>query len=287
MPLVYNISGTLEYNTEVDPIVNTITDLFKHFFTHKDFLPPASEIPGTMFTPLHLIFASLVLAAVIFLGLFMAKKSEKTIRITFGVLWAVITVLEVIKILWETFTGATVSFEWTGVLPLYPCSIFMYAMPFAIFGKGKVRYMGCGYVCSLGLLGGTINFVYPATILGSYSCISFAGFHTFLYHGAIVFCALVMLRSGYHAYNKAEKLSDLLLPAIPALGVSVIANLVNFSAIGSDYMFFKLSSFFFAPIGAATPDWFSVILVYGLYLLIHALPYLPSYIARKLKKAAA
>ncbi len=260
-------------------MMHTLTELLKNFFTHKDFLPPASDMAGTMFTPLHLIFAAVVLAAVIFLGLLLAKKSEKTIRITFGVLWGAVVVLEIVKILWETFSGTTVSFEWTGVLPLYPCSIFMYAMPFAIFGRGKVRYMGCGYVCSLGLLGGVINFVYPATVLGNYSCISFAGFHTFFYHGAIVFCTLVMLRSGYHSYTKAETVTDLLLPAIPALGVSVVANLVNFSEIGSDYMFFKLSSFFFAPIGAATPDWLSVILVYVVYLVIHALPYLPAYIS--------
>lgn len=262
----------------------TFADLIKNFFTHKDFLPPASEIPGTMFTPLHIVFAVIVLALVIGPGLLLARKSERTIRLVFGILWGIIVTLEVVKILWETYTGASVNFEWGGILPLYPCSIFMYAMPLAIWGKGKVRYMGCGYVCSLGLLGGAINFIYPATILGNYSCISFAGFHTFLYHGAIVFCALVMLRSGYHSYTKAEKWSDLLLPAVPALGVSVIANLVNFSKIGSDYMFFKLNSFFFAPIGKATPDWFSVILVYFLYLLIHALPYLPGFIINKTRK---
>ena len=157
----------------------------------------------------------------------------------------------------------------------------MYAMPLAIFGHGKVRYMGCGYVCSLGLLGGAVNFLYPANILGHYSCISFAGFPTFLYYGSILFCAIVMLRSGYHSYKQARSLTDLLLPAVPALCVSVAANFVNFSKIGSDYMFFKLNSFFFAPIGRATPDWFSVILVYLIYLVIHVAPYLPSSIASK------
>ena len=263
----------------------SFSDLFKNFFTHKDYLPSADKIPGTMFTPLHFIFAAIVLAAVIALGLAVAKKSERTIRTVFFALWAVTVVLEVIKILWETYSGAAVRFEWGGVLPIYPCSIFMYAMPLAIFGKGKVRYMGCGYVCSLGLLGGSINFVYPATILGNYSCISFAGFHTFFYHGAMLFCALVMLKSGYHSYKEARKPVDLLLPAIPALGVSVIANLVNFSSIGSDYMFFKLSSFFFAPIGAALPTALCVAIVYLLYVFIHTVPYLPGYIKnRKLSK---
>ena len=93
----------------------------------------------------------------------------------------------------------------------------------------------------------------------------------------MLFAAIVMLRSGYHSYKKARRLTDLLLPAVPALCVSVIANAVNFSKINSDYMFFKLNSFFFAPIGAVTPDLVSVIAVYFLYLIIHALPYLPCY----------
>lgn len=261
--------------------MKTLSWLLENFFTHKDFLPPASEIPGTLFTPLHIVFAIILLVLIILLAIFLSNKSEKTIRITFGILWAVLTVLEVTKIIWETYTGKTVSFEWTGVLPLYPCSIFMYAMPLAVFGKDKIRYMGCGYVCSLGFLGAAVNFVYPANILGNYSCISFAGFHTFLYHGAMLFTALVMLMSGYHSYKNVKKASELLLPAVPALCVSIIANAVNFSPINSDYMFFKLNSFFFAPIGAATPDWFSVALVYMIYLLIHALPYLPFYFKNK------
>ena len=264
----------------------TFFDLIGNFFTHKDFLPPADKLPGTLFTPLHIGFAVIMLALVIGLGLLLSKKSEKTIRVVFAVIWASLTCLELAKILWETYTGASVSFEWTGVLPLYPCSIFMYAMPLAIWGRGSVRYAGCGYVCSLGLLGGAINFIYPANVLSNYSCISFAGLHTFLFHGAIVFCALVMLRSGYHSYKTAKSISDLLLPAIPALCVSLIANAVNFSPIGSDYMFFKLNSFFFAPIGRATPDWLSVILVYVIYLTIHSLPYLPFFIKNLRAKRA-
>ena len=257
--------------------MHNIIDLLKNFFTHKDFLPPASEIAGTMFTPLHILFAVISLAIVILCGLYVSKKNEKTIRTVFCILWVTVCILEVVKIVWETVSGASVNFEVAGVLPLYPCSIFMYAMPLAIFGRGKVRYMGCGYVCSLGLLGGTINFIYPATILGSYSCISFAGFHTFFYHGAMVFSALVMIRSGYHSYKEAKKPIDLLLPFFPALAVSVVANGVNFSPINSDYMFFKLSSFFFAPIGAALPVWLCVVIVYILYLFIHTITYLPGY----------
>lgn len=259
--------------------METLVYLFQNFFTHKDFLPPAKSLAGTLFTPLHLAFSALLVCVILYLVHHFSRKSEKTLQRVFTVIWAAAVVFEITKIVWETYSGKTVSFEWTGILPLYPCSIFMYAMPLAIWGKGKVRYMGCGYVCSLGLLGGMINFIYPANVLSNYSCLSFAGFHTFFYHGAMVFTALVMLRSGYHSYREVTQARELLLPAVPALAVSVIANIVNFSRIDSDYMFFKLESFFFAPIGKATPDWFSVLLVYALYLLIHALPYLPAYFA--------
>lgn len=263
--------------------MKTLSELLGNFFTHKDFLPPADEISGTLFTPLHIVFAVIMLFLVIGLAVLLSKKSEKTMRISLTVIWVILTVFEVAKIIWESYSGKTVNFEITGVLPLYPCSIFMYAMPLALFGKGKVRYMGCGYVCSLGFLGAAINFIYPANILSNYSCISFAGFHTFLYHGAMLFTALVMLLSGYHSYKNVKKASELLLPAVPALAVSIIANAVNFSPINSDYMFFKLNSFFFAPIGAATPDWFSIIMVYMIYILIHALPYLPFYFKNRRK----
>ena len=264
----------------------SFSELLSYFFTHKDYLPPANELPGTMFTPLHFTFAAVLLAIVIVSAIFVSKRSEKTIKVVMGAVWIFVTAFEVVTIIWESTTGNIVGIPLNNLLPLYPCSIFMYAMPLAIFGKGIVRRMGCGYVCSLGFLGGSINFVYPATVLGDYSCFSLAGFQTFFFHGAMVFCTLVMLLSGYHSYKEAKRPVDLLIPAVPALCVSVIANIVNFSPIGSDYMFFRMNSFFFAPIGAALPTPVCVIIVYLIYLLIHALPYLPFYFANRKKEKA-
>lgn len=195
----------------------TFSELIKNFFTHKDFLPSADKIAGTLFTPLHFLFAGVLLALVITGAILLAKKSEKTIKTVFTIGWIILLVWEPVKIIWETYGGCDVWFEWGGILPLYPCSIFLYAMPLAIWGRGSVRYMGCGYVCTLGLLGAAINFAYPANVLSNYSCISFSGFHTFFYHGFMLFCALVMLISGYHSYKEAARWRDLVLPAIPLL----------------------------------------------------------------------
>ena len=141
---------------------------------------------------------------------------------------------------------------------------------FSSFGRGKLLKAG-----------GWMNAIVPVLIVPGVMFLLILEQPNLSTGGSILICALVMLKSGYHSYKKATRFYHLLIPAIPALAVSVIANAVNFSKIGSDYMFFKLNSFFFAPIGAATPDWFSVILVYFIYLLIHALPYLPFYIYNK------
>lgn len=261
-----------------------LSDLLRNFFTHRDFLPAADQLPGTLFTPLHLVFALLCVVAVAAGCSCFSRKTVKARQNMYAVVWATVTLLEAVKIVWETCSGAEVAVNWVGILPLYPCSIFMYAMPFAIWGRGLVRRAAQGYICTLGLLGGLINFVYPANILSSYSCISFAGMHTFLYHGAIVLCALTMLLSGDHSYTGITKWWELLLPSAPFLAVSVVANAVNFSPINADYMFFKLESFIFAPIGAALPHVAAVAITYGAYLLIHALPYLPSFAANNRKK---
>ncbi len=256
-----------------------LSELLKNFFTHKDFLPPPNEWPGTLFTPLQIVFCLVVTILIAIACIICSKNSERSLKKIFFVLWLIMFISEPVIVFWEALSGSAVAFNLAADFPLWPCSIFLFFAPFAIFGKGKMKYAACGYICTLGLLGGAVNFFYPATYISRYSCISFAGFRTIFYHGAMIFTAVTMLLSGYHSFRRVTTVDKLLLPCIPALVISIPANIVNFTIEGTDYMFFKLESFFFAPIGRATPDWMSVIIVYALYLIIHTTPYLPSYIA--------
>lgn len=255
--------------------------LLQNFFTQKDKLAPAEQLPGTMFTPLHFIVAGILLAMVI-VGAILVHKKEKMIKPLFIILWATVTVLEVVKITWESTTGNEVRLEVAGILPLYPCSIFMYAMPFAIWGKGKWRQMGCGYVCTLGLLGGSVNFFYPMTVLYRYSILSFSAMHSMIFHAVMLFTCLTMLLSGYHRYTRVKSVWDLFLPAIPTLIVSIPANIVNYT-VGADYMFFRGTSAFLPAIfGDMEKIWITLI-IYALYIIVPACFYLPSFISQKIK----
>ncbi len=256
----------------------TFIDLIKNFFTHKDFLPPPSEVPGTLFTPLHFIVSGLTLALVVFLAIVLARADERVMKITMTAIWATSVTLEIIKIFWEMYSGKQVHFFAQGVLPLYPGSIFLFTYPVALWAQGLVKRAVCGYVCTLGLLGAVINFFYPVNILDSYSIVSFSGALTMLSHGMMLLAALIILLKGELEFTGIDSFAKLAVPAVPMLIFSIPVNIVNFT-IDADYMFFKCDSFILKPIGDATPDFVTVILMYVFYILLHTAPFLPSYIS--------
>lgn len=251
-----------------------------NFFTHKDYLVPANQIPGTMYTPLQFVFEAVLLAFIITAAIYVAKH-KRLIKPVFTGVWITLVILEVLIVTWDTFSGKNKSFDLAVNLSLYPCSIFMYAMPFAIWGKGNVKKMACGYVCTLGLLGAAINYIYPVARLTTYSCISFAGFHTFFYHGSMLFTCLVMLISGYHRYTNVTHWWELLLPSAMSLVVSIPANIINYSSVNSDYMYFRGKFPLLAKLCGGVSEVKITFVIYLLYVVIPALFYLPSYVAYK------
>lgn len=262
--------------------------VINNFFTHKDYLAPASQIPGTIFTPLQFVFEAVLLAIIIGSAIYVAKRKH-LIKPVFTTIWILLVILEVLIVVWDSVSGKKKGFDFAVNLSLYPCSIFMYAMPFAIWGKGNVRKMACGYVCTLGLLGAAINYIYPVARLTTYSCISFAGFHTFFYHGSMLFTCLVMLISGYHRYTNVTHWWELFLPCVLSLIVSIPANIINYSSIDADYMYFRGKFPLLAQFLSGVSEAKITIGIYVLYIVIPALFYLPSYLAykRKTKNSSA
>ena len=252
-------------------------EVFKYFFTNKAFLP--ADLPGRLFSPLHIVFMVILTIGIPLLAWVLRKIDKKKLKVLFIVLWITMTVFEVIKITWESLTNPT-GFSVQGILPFYICSIFMYVMPFAIWGKenGFVRKMACSFLCTLNLIGGLVNFVYPVNVLSNYSCISFAGLHTLCYHGVMVFVALLMLFSGYYRF---DNIKEAIFVFVPLFVVSIPANIVNFT-FDASYMFFR-GGFPFSLISDHMPWWLWLIVLYAAYALIPFLFYLPGFIKQKIK----
>lgn len=248
-----------------------------HFFTHKDFLVDAKLIPGSAFTPLQFIFECVLIFIIIASAIFVAKH-KKLIKPSFICLWCILIVWEIVMAFWDNTAGKTNSFDFVEGLSLYPCSLIMYTLPFIIWGKGIIKRIACGYVFTLGLLGALVNFLFPIQRLNDYSCISLPGFHTFFFHGSILWVFLVLIISGKHNYRNVYHWWELLLPSVASLIMSVPANVLNYSPLNSDYMYFKGHFFVLAAIFKGVPEVVITLIIYGLYIIIPALFYLPSYI---------
>lgn len=254
--------------------------VLENFFTHKDFLAPPEMIPGTIGTPLSIAFELTLLAVIVLAAVYVSRRKRLVKPVLVG-LWAVMVVWEFVIIGWDSLTGRRIGMDLAINLSLYPCSIYLYALPLMIWGKGVWKQIGCGYMATLGFLGAAVNFLYPVARLTTYSCISFAGFHTFSFHGTMLFTWLVMLLSGMHSYRRARRVRDLFLPCVLSLIVSVPANLINYSPIQGDYMYFRGQFPLVAQIFRGFSDVQITLILYALYILVPAMFYLPSYLLHR------
>lgn len=263
-----------------------LTYVLENFWTHKDFLVSPDQIPGTLYSPMQWVFEAVVLAIIIAAVVYVSRH-KRLIKPVFIVNLITLVVLEFIIIYWDSMAGKNPGFDPRTSLSLYPCSIFMYAMPFAIWGRGTAKQAACGYVCTLGLMGALVNFIYPVTRLATYSCISFPAFHTFYFHGSMLFTCMVMLMSGYHSFRNVDRWWELFLASLPGLIVSIPANLVNYSPIDADYMYFRGKFPLVAGIFSGMSDVMVTAIIYVLYLFVPAMFYLPSYLAQRKSKFRA
>lgn len=190
----------------------------------------------------------IAVAILVCLGIYFLNKykTEKRIKIVLIVLWATAAVIDIVKLIVNICTDFNVHSD----LPLYVCSLFLYIMPVAIWGKGIFKTMAATYICTIGAFGAIGNYIVPSVII-NYSIFSFYGFHTTLYHTILLVTALVMLCTGYFKF----KFKDF---GWRILGFIVITLLViPFDYItDSNYMYFNTGIFiedFAEKVGYAWP----------------------------------
>lgn len=249
-----------------------------NWFTTKDLL--GRDGPFTLSLDYFIWYA--VVAVLVIVGIYFLNKykTEKRIKIVLIVLWAIAVVLDIAKLIVNIATGFSIRND----LPLYVCSLFMYIMPFAIWGKGKFKTMGAAYICSIGLFGAIGNYVVPSVVV-NYSLFSFYGFHTTLFHTILWVTPLVILCTGYFKF----KFKDF---GWQMLGFVVITLLVipfNYIA-DTNYMYFNDGIFiedFAKTVSYAWPIFmyvFYAAIMMVMELLVMGVTKLVEIIAQKVKK---
>lgn len=230
--------------------------------------------PCGMFSPEHFILLAITLICVA-IAIKHTKNMDKEnikklIRKTTIFLW----ILEIIKILFNiTNYGLSAVNKY---VPLYFCSLILYAGIFSGYCKGTLKKMGDVFLSTGGIIAGLIFLIYPLTSLTSYPIFHYISIHSFILHGIMVYIGMLMLITKYTTIEKRDIIYYSAIIVIIS-GVAYIVNLIcgsNLMFISQNYpgtyieiIYNNTGRFFtlFMTIAQATMPFYTV---YGIYNLL-------------------
>ncbi len=166
------------------------------------FAPPYAYTPCGLFTIGHLVLF-LLAAFGIALGLYASRgmrerEVRRVIRVSTALLWA----LELAKVLFVLLVVG--SRNPNDFIPLYYCSLILYAGLLSSLGKGVWQKLGDVFIASGGIIGGACFLVVPNTSLPRYPVWHFISLHSFLLHGLMVYLGLLLLWRGAYRLQRRD-----------------------------------------------------------------------------------
>ena len=147
-----------------------------------------------------LIFATLVCVAIALKKTVHKSKNEvyKIIKKLTIAVW----ILEIVKILYTVgYLKLTDVKEW---LPLYYCSLLLYASFLSSFTKGTFKRMGDVFLATGSLVGGIVFILLPTTSLPKYPAFHFISIHSFFFHGVMVYLTILINKTHYIELEKQD-----------------------------------------------------------------------------------
>ena len=117
-------------------------------------------------------------------------------------------------------------------VPLYYCSLLLYAGGFSSFGKGKLKRVGDVFLATGGIAGGLIFILFPSTSLPTYPMLHFVSIHSFIFHGIMLYLGILVNLTNYIELEKKDIIYYSSLIGI----ICIMAYVVN-EIFGSNLMF--------------------------------------------------
>lgn len=200
-----------------------------HFFDYKYNI---QGFTSDMFSIPHIIFIALSLVGVPIACYFLRKADHKKIDLFLKIFSICFLAFEIIKVAWESYYDISTGrgFNKEGLIPVYTCSIFIYTMLCAGWGKGKIKDCSLAFLTTIGLVSGIIGIVYCRG-LAYYPFWTFGGFYSLLFHFSMYAVGMFLLFTRY----KTLGLKDMIRGWFPLLLMSFISTPINYT-YGADYM---------------------------------------------------
>lgn len=182
----------------------------------------------------HILFVSLLLTAMVALAVFFGMKNRDKDLATKNVvlIWAgvLINAVELLQIFVVCFRDGWDSI--TRLLPLFLCSIQMFAIPLAALSKGKLKESALDFVFTFGILGAVFGTVGATQNYNAYPVLSMPNVVSGVSHCVSGFSSLYIVIAGMQSMKKENLFITLGILA----GFVLLASLANW-AFDYNYMF--------------------------------------------------
>lgn len=188
--------------------------------------------PVGMFSVGHILILLFFLLLVAFFAYKCRHLHEEKIVVLTRSIAIIVTILETIKIIIQHVNGeGDLIDHW---LPLYFCSMFIYATWMAGFGKGVIKHLGKAFIGTGGIIAGMSFLVFPTTSFTMYPLFHYFCLYSMVYHSLMVFLGIVYLLNGFEKIDKTSFVYYILFCSF----FNILAIIVN-AILDTNFMFLK------------------------------------------------
>lgn len=196
------------------------------------FSKPGEYAPCQMFSRGHFTLLSITLVVVI-VALYFTKNKNKNknqvkniIQKSTIFLW----ILEIIKIIFNFAIGNGVNPN--NYIPLYYCSLILYAGLLSGFAKGTLKMIGDVFIATGAIIGGLFFLFCPNTSLPAYPMFHYISIQSFVFHGTMLYLGLLVNITNYIDL----RITDIKYYASLVTIISCVSYVVN-EILGTNFMF--------------------------------------------------
>ena len=158
------------------------------------------------------------------------KKSKEEVKQIIKSSTIIMWILEIVMITFKLCTGDIRNLN--NYVPLYYCSLLLYAGLLSSFAKNKLERVGNVFLATGGIVGGVVFMILPTTSLPSYPMFHLVSIHSYIFHGTMVYLGLLVNITHYIELNS----NDIIYYASLVGIVCILAYIVN-KIFGSNLMF--------------------------------------------------
>lgn len=181
--------------------------------------------PCGIFTRDHFILMGMTIICIFLALKYTSNKSKDEVYKTIKWITIVMCVLEVIKIIYSITQNSI--YDVNTYMPLYYCSILLYAGLLSSFGKGVFKRVGDVSLATGAIIGGVVFIIYPSTSLPMYPAFHILSIHSFLFHGTMIYLGILINKTRYIELEKKDVKYFASLIGIMSIVALIINNLFN------------------------------------------------------------